>query len=153
LVISDSCHSGTVVRAADAETVKLSLCVWPDAVARMMPDEITGRVYRENRDTYDPILRDLPALEPQFGRAVSHPLACTVRLISGCQDNQLSIDLPTNGAFTQSLLRVWNNGRFDGNYAIFHDQIRRGLPATQVPNHWVVGQSNSVFDRQRPFSI
>ena len=153
LIVSDSCHSGTVVRAANAETVKISLSPWPDARPRMMPDDVAGRVYRNNKEEYDKILFNLPALEPQFGRAVTHPLSCTVRLLSGCQDNQVSIDLPTNGAFTQSLLRVWNNGRFDGNYELFHENIRRGLPGTQVPNHWVVGQSNSVFDRQRPFTV
>jgi hypothetical protein len=153
LVLSDSCHSGTVARAATAEAVELSLRPWPDAVPRMMPDDVAGRVYRQRKASYDDILFNLPAFEPQFGRAVTHPLACTVRLISGCQDNQVSIDLPTNGAFTQSLLRVWNNGRFEGNYELFHESIRRGMPPTQVPNHWVVGQSSPVFDRQTPFTI
>jgi hypothetical protein len=157
LVLADSCHSGTSIRAANAETVKISVSVWPDAKPRMMPDDIAGRVYRAHRDAYDKILTvPVPGAQPSkqsLGRAITQPLSCTVRLISGCQDNQISADLPTNGAFTQSLLRVWNHGRFDGDYASFHNKIRQNMPATQVPNHWVVGQSNPVFDRQRPFTI
>ena len=31
-------------------------------------------------------------------------------LISGCQDNQTSMDGDHNGAFTEQLLRVWDQG-------------------------------------------
>ena len=35
----------------------------------------------------------------------------SVILISGCQDNQTSMDGDHNGAFTEQLLQVWNHGR------------------------------------------
>jgi hypothetical protein len=153
LVISDSCHSGSVIRAANEDTIALSRIPYPEGTPRLMPNEWAGRVYRANRQQYDEILALLPAGEPQFDRPVTHPLQATVRLISGCQDNQVSMDLPFNGAFTRALLKVWNNGLFQGDYRRFHEAIRREMPATQVPNHWVVGQSNPVFDRQRPFTV
>ena len=153
LVIADSCHSGTSIRNITPQAVSVSLSPWRDARPRMMPDDYAGRVYRQNRQMYDDIQRKLPVIEPQFGRPVTHPLPCTVRLLAACQDNQLAVDLPTNGAFTQSLLRVWNDGRFDGDYTSFVSAIRRGMPPTQTPNQFVVGQANPVFDRQRPFTI
>ncbi len=40
----------------------------------------------------------------------------SVLLISGCLDNQLSQDGDVNGLFTEKVLKVWNNGRFSGDY-------------------------------------
>lgn len=154
LVVADSCHSGTSVKSALTPAAeRLALSVWPDAAIRLMPDEFAGRIFRNNKALYEDIQKSLPAIEPQFGRPVTHPVGATVRLISGCQDNQLSSDLPTNGAFTYALLRVWDNGRFEGTYETFTARIRQLLPATQVPNHWVVGQRDPVYDRQKPFTI
>jgi hypothetical protein len=72
-------------------------------------------------------------------------------LISGCQDNQTSMDGENNGAFTEQLLRVWNQGRFDGNYALFHARIRARLPATQSPNLFTLGKAGA-FLLQKPFT-
>jgi hypothetical protein len=46
-----------------------------------------------------------------------------VLLISGCRDNQLSLDGVKNGLFTQRLLETWSNGCFNGNYRELHRQI------------------------------
>jgi len=77
----------------------------------------------------------------------------TVILISGCQDNQLSVDLPAGGLFTQALLRVWDNGSFKGSYSRFHRYIRAQMPPTQTPNYFVVGAINHAFEHQMPFAI
>ncbi|WP_345483022.1 hypothetical protein, partial [Actinopolymorpha pittospori] len=37
-------------------------------------------------------------------------LRVAVLLISGCQDDQLSLDGQRNGLFTQTLRHVWNDG-------------------------------------------
>jgi hypothetical protein len=76
-----------------------------------------------------------------------------VRLLSGCQDNQLSLDGTFNGLFTGQLLRVWSSGRFEGDYAQFHRAILARMPATQSPNHDVFGLENAGFDQQKPFTI
>ena len=81
------------------------------------------------------------------------PPAGTVRLISGCQDDQLSSDGTFNGLFTATLLKVWNNGKFDGDYTAFHGEIIKRMPAIQQPNHFVIGPPAPAFDRQRPFDI
>lgn len=162
LVLSDSCHSGTVTReavpaAADAGRSKL------------MPPAVGMRVYRENQAFYDALQMDLAQ---QYGEskladpdtvlahiAVSPRLTAVARkfspaaiLISGCQDNQTSMDGAHNGAFTEQLLRVWNNGKFKGNYAKFHATILARMPATQSPNLFVLGPA-SAFLRQSPFKV
>ena len=73
-------------------------------------------------------------------------------LISGCQDNQTSLDGERNGAFTEQVLQVWANGAFKGSYALFHGAIKARLPATQTPNFFVLGPAGR-FVRQAPFRL
>lgn len=86
-------------------------------------------------------------------RAGNGDLKASVRLISGCQDNQYSYDGMFNGAFTAALLRIWFDGRFKGSYSAFHCAIQNELPPYQSPNHFVIGPPNPAFDDQRPFAI
>ena len=76
----------------------------------------------------------------------------SVLLISGCQDNQTSMDGAKNGAFTEQLLKVWNGGAYRGNYARFHAAIKAGLPPTQSPNFFPLGPA-AAFAEQQPFSV
>jgi metacaspase-1 len=153
LVLSDSCHSGTVVRAAYDELTRAGVTRKPvsrahggaDPVFRAMPDDVALRTYRVNQKFYDKVQDALP-------EKPSDVAAC-VRLISGCQDNQLSQDGAFNGLFTGTLLRVWNNGKFAGAYNDFHREIVKRMPPTQSPNQLLVGGHSSVFDGQKPFSI
>ena len=73
-------------------------------------------------------------------------------LISGCQDNQTSMDGEHNGAFTEQLLKVWNQGGFQGNYGNFHARIKARMPATQSPNLFTLGAAGA-FLAQKPFSV
>jgi len=57
-----------------------------------------------------------------------------------------------NGAFTEALLRVWNNGTFSGNCGSFHALIRASMPATQSPNLFTLGQAG-IFPAQTPFTV
>ena len=52
-----------------------------------------------------------------------------------------------NGRFTEELLRVWDSGRFKGDYAKFHKKIVSGMPPTQTPNHYQVGCQGSGLRR------
>jgi metacaspase-1 len=47
---------------------------------------------------------------------------CSVILISACQDNQIAMEGNKNGVFTETLLRVWNHGRFNGGYHHFRNK-------------------------------
>jgi metacaspase-1 len=75
-----------------------------------------------------------------------------VILVSGCQDNQTSMDGEHNGAFTEKLLKVWDRGSFGGNYNAFHARIRAALPDSQSPNLFVLGKANE-FLAQAPFTV
>lgn len=146
LMLSDSCHSGTVAKmiAMRAETVETGPAV------RAMPSEIALRTYESHRAFYDAILSSLPNSR---GLELGEAVAASVRLISGCQDNQFSYDGPFNGEFTGALLSVWAGGRFKGDYDDFHRRIVAQLPSRQSPNHMTVGMRDLAYDRQTPFTL
>lgn len=148
LVLSDSCHSGTVVRDRIAGIASNVIGENGTEIRyRFMPWNVANKTYTKNQPFYDRILRN-PKLKE--GRK---EIKCTVRLISGCQDNQFSLDGPFNGLFTGTLLRIWNNGKFKGNYERFHKSILNIMPNSQSPNHFVIGKHNPAFAAQSPFEI
>jgi len=145
LVLSDSCHSGTVARAALMATIKPTS--GEARVYRAMPANLALRVYDQHRKFYDKILQD-----PKIANAQAKVKA-TVQLISGCQDNQLSADGAFNGLFTGTLRQIWNGGAFKGSYAQFHKAIRAKMPPDQTPNRFMTGAPGAAFEAQQPFSI
>ena len=84
--------------------------------------------------------------------AIAKDFKASVILISGCQDNQTSMDGEHNGAFTEQVLKVWNHGTYRGNYAKFHAAVRAALPASQSPNLFTLGAAGR-FVRQQPFTV
>jgi metacaspase-1 len=162
LVLSDSCHSGSVVRAGPPAPGTAS------ARPKIMPPAVGLRVYSAHKAFYDGLQRDVAKAagaaptDPDSALAnvvVSERLTAIVKqfkpaviLISGCQDNQTSMDGDHNGAFTEQLLKTWNQGAFSGHYAAFHARIRSGLPPTQSPNLFTLGPA-AAFLKQGPFTV
>lgn len=162
LVLSDSCHSGTVVRARVPASS-------PAGRSKMMPPSVAMRTYREHQAFYDKLQHDVakaagkasvPTPDSALARvavsrrltAIANECKASVILISGCQDNQTSLDGDQNGAFTEQLLRVWNQGAYKGNYAKFHAAIKARMPLTQVPNLFTLGPVGK-FLTERPFTL
>ncbi|MBL9175283.1 MAG: caspase family protein [Verrucomicrobiales bacterium] len=162
LVLSDSCHSGSVARAMPLAPPP------PGQRSRLMPDFVGRRTYAEHQVFYDRIQKEVArAARSRFSDpdealaqvgAAAHAIGLVgkfnpaVILISGCQDNQTSMDGEHNGAFTEQLLKVWNHGAFRGTYPDFHARIRAGLPASQSPNLFVLGNAKA-FLAQTPFTV
>jgi hypothetical protein len=139
LVLSDSCHSGTVARVMPA-------FLEGGPRARLMPPSVAEKVEAAHRRFYRAIQDAHPGAEKAKVKA-------SVLLISGCMDNQLSMDGDKNGAFTEMLKKIWARGRFRGNYRKFRDTIVSRMPNTQTPNYYFVGQANPAFEAQTPFKI
>ena len=148
LVFSDSCYSGTVIKEALNQPIRmLRASMGRTCRIRSMPREVAGRTYRANRTFYDPILKDAKLREDR------NLIKASIILISGCQENQESEDGEQNGLFTGTLLRVWHEGKFKGSLKQFHQKIKERLPAYQSPNYFLVGASNQAFENQQPFTI
>lgn len=157
-VLSDSCHSGTVIRDIATgrvwdSTHQFTLEVLPIVTRQMagldnllpatkaLPFDVQSAVYERDRAFYDGLPR---------GRNLTP--AASVLLISGCQDNQVSLDGSINGLFTEKLLSVWRTGNFT-DYGSLHSAITRLLPPTQSPNYYTAGTPAPQFERQRPLTI
>ena len=161
LMLSDSCHSGTVAKLAlsqpgnaAARAALSAYGVSGEVRFRVMPTDVALRTYRQNKAFYDPILRKKGRRESAARRKPgTKDIKASVRLISGCQDNQLSSDGTFNGLFTGTLLRVWHDGHFKGSYASFHKAIVKRMPPSQTPNHFLVGPPLPSYDAQKPFAI
>ncbi len=146
LVLSDSCHSGTVTRDAQAAAMARTPTGEPPRY-RVMPPPVAQRVYRANKEFYDNLAK-------KAGNARDlDKVAATVLLISGCQDNQLSQDGTFNGLFTGQLLTIWNGGSFKKDYRRFHAAILATMPPDQSPNYFVIGTANTEFETQLPFTV
>jgi metacaspase-1 len=157
VVLSDSCHSGSVTRD------RLPPPPAPGERRRLMPDAVAMRVYGAHQAVYDGLqaavfkaaasaAEQARADDPDAALAqvavsgpaaqaitLTGPFRPAVLLISGCQDNQFSMDGEHNGAFTEQLLRTWNHGRFKGSWAQLHAQVRAAMPPSQSPNLFVLG--------------
>jgi metacaspase-1 len=157
VVLSDSCHSGTVTRAR----------VTPRPNQKLMPPDKAVEVYRAHKDFYDGLQKAImkatksAPTDPDAALAhvavsgrlsnVSALMKAAVILLSGCQDNQTSMDGNRNGAFTEQLLAVWDSGKFKGNYATLHARIKAALPSTQSPNLFTLGPATK-FAAEQPFA-
>ncbi|MGZ8736273.1 MAG: peptidoglycan-binding protein [Nocardioides sp.] len=156
LVLSDSCHSGTVARNMIATAGRNRMASYTREVAELAtvtavtPKHMPYDVQRRDNDTRRGTYQFVQALS---GARETSTLAASLILISGCQDNQLSYDGPVNGQFTGTLLQVWGSGTFHGDYSSFHSQILAQMPPDQSPNLFTVGTPNPAFMAQRPFSI
>lgn len=159
LVLSDSCHSGTVSRAAPTPSATTGR-------SKAMPGAVARRTYGKHQAFYDKLQQDAAkaagkAIDPDAALAritVSNRLSAIVKdfgpaviLISGCQDNQTSSDGDYNGLFTETLLKVWNHGAFKGDHAKFHARIVAAMPSDQTPNLFALGKA-AAFLRQSPFA-
>lgn len=146
LVFSDSCHSGTVSKALeDYGRQPLIASSGEPLRKKCMAREFIGPVYKENKAFYDKILKK-PVVKEEDIKA-------SVLLISGCQDNQFSMDGERNGLFTSHLLAVWKDGKYKRNYRRFHRDIVRRMPREQTPNYYPTGVRNYKFEFQTPFTI
>jgi len=148
VVISDSCHSGSVTRAAYVAGTELQ-----GSKTRHLPGVIAEQVYANNRAFYDGLQK------PELAEAEKEVKASVI-LISGCQDNQESADGDNHGLFTEILLKVWQEGRYvkpslplKRTYRSFHKHIVQKMPGLQSPNYYTCGTPNPAFEDQKPLVI
>jgi metacaspase-1 len=153
-VLSDSCHSGTVTKKLEDDEVVPDEVATADTAAkqspryRALPRDKMIATYRQNAELYDQIQESVPRSTES-----ASDVGATILLISGCQDDQLSLDGFSNGLFTENLLAVWDKGAWAGSHKNFHEAIRSRMPSKQQPNYTQVGAKNPDFEKQDPFTI
>lgn len=142
LMLSDSCHSGTVSRTMKADGTFEDPV--PDEKNRLVKEG--PAIYKKFKSLYNNSLSDSAKNLGRTGK-----INATVILLSGCQDNQASLDGDKNGLFTEKLLKVYNKGKFNGNYAGLLTGILKMMPSNQTPNYTLIGKRNLAFENGKPF--
>lgn len=156
LVVPDTCHSGSMIKFGPAAPATLfgHEMTLPAGV-RAMPLWVEDRVWRANEGAYRDASRSYSALkESVLTNPLSTPVKASVLNFGACKDEQFAMDGPQNGAFTAALLRVWNEGRFRGDYRAFRTAIDTQIgSASQTPQLFerLVREPNFVHDR--PFTL
>ncbi|MBZ4422374.1 caspase family protein [Myxococcus sp. RHSTA-1-4] len=152
LLISDSCHSGSVARTATYRQLAgaspvASQYVGANCFFRTPSESGFGqRVLRQHASQYQALTREIPPNPRERVRAA-------VIQLSGCQDEQLSADGQGNGLFTSNLKEVWSSGQFRGSHRAFWQHIGRTMPPSQSPGYLTFGEGMSDFENERPFTI
>lgn len=151
-MLSDSCHSGTVAKVAMMNADE-SIGPLKKKMYKFMPDEVTGKAYLRKRTLYDKIQsNDLMKISNPKNKDYAFSTRASVKLISGCQDNQYSQAGAINSVFTAMMMKVWKNGSFKGNYKLFHKKILDLMPPDQTPRLYNVGARDTDFGLQKPFA-
>ena len=139
VVYSDSCHSGSVIKRIEQDGVTQT------EKYRIMPASVAEKLRRlpehQNLD------KGLPSEKDSRSNTTA-----SVILISGCQDDQLSNDGHKNGLFTGTLIKVWNNGKFEGSYQQFYRAIRKAMPKDQKPNFDTAGVRSPALEAEQPWT-
>lgn len=143
VIISDSCHSGSVLKIALAKHYKGTDPDIPEGGngrRRDIPRAAQDLTYEAHKRFYD-----------ETDRATEPP-ACSVIQIGACQDDEVAQDSSSNGVFTQVLAREWRDGSYKGNYLQLVEATRQRLK-WQWPSYRTDGQKDPAFEGQRVFTI
>ena len=149
LVVSDSCHSGTVSKVAPGQDPTTMI------VSKNFPEEKAKEVYFAHKGFYQKVKSK--AMESK-----EKEVKASVKLIAGCQDVESSYIFPDdeNSLLTKELNRVWDAGQFIGTTSEFFEQVKEGVKTIalenrvfQEPNLYDIGKENKAFNEQKPFGV
>jgi hypothetical protein len=157
-VISDSCHSGTmltfqppdtrtVVQIPDRSPYALIKNTTPSALPRLKQLDLSVEMdmYERHKALYDGIQYRIPKPDPAT-------IPASAVLLAACQDDQVTADGAPYSAFTTRLVKLWSDGSFHGTLNDFYDQLVKQSPDDAKPNLYVVGKDDHVLQTRAPFS-
>jgi hypothetical protein len=147
LIVSDSCHSGSILGLNARAPVENASAPDGQQPARQGVDLSIANEW------CIPELAHPRLLPRRKSRAA---IGASVLLLASCKERQRSADGCPNGLFTEELKNVWAGGAFSGTYAHFIaevcDRVADRNP-DQEPGLFVAGEPNCAFVSQRPFTI
>ena len=134
LVFIDCCHSGTVIRSINTNKImQLNSNVdFKGNRYKFTPYSILRKTFEKHQEIYNKI-----QLNSKLKDTKNKVKASTI-MISGCESDELSLDGPYNGFFTNNLKRVYDDGLFNGSYKEFHRLIlNRMMNSVSAPSIYI----------------
>lgn len=164
LVISDSCHSGSVTRniPGNSNDPVARLAREENAFAQKMeqflresglrskelPASSAQRINARHADLYG-------TLQEKYKRNFkTENIGASVRLFAACQDNQITYDGEQNGRFTGVIKQIIYSGEWQRlpNAQALINRLRQAY-AFPTPNYFSYGAENLAFDHNFPLKI
>lgn len=146
LMVSDSCHSGTMNRMVNFHRVRNT-----NGGRKLRFIDITavkGILLRHNKNT-----RGLKT-EENRGHALPDEVKAPFKLLAACQDDQYAQEMGENGLFTTKLMETLDkHGRNTLSYGKLIEFILEQMPPDQRPQIKNEGTVNMEFDEQIAFTI
>ena len=120
LVLSDSCHSGSVVKVAPDNLVEGVEC-------KVIPRDVLVGAWREREGMYQLILDEVAGVKGKGARGLHDS-------DFGCRDNEKSWGDQSFGFFYGGLVGCLESRSFpEGNYKEFHKDIGRRVEEKRSP--------------------
>ncbi len=140
IVVSDSCHSGTITKAPK-----------PVSQGKQNDKKEKGRFsFLSNyKNKVYPSER-----KKEVGNI---DIKSSVLLIAACSDNETTRSWGPNGEpyseFTYHLVKTWTGKQFSGNYKDLHKLLYNKLIPQQHVCYYTIGRQHPYFENQKPFTI
>lgn len=142
VVVSDSCHSGDIVRVPE-DIEKQAL----ERGAKFLPMHKSLAVFNKNSSTYKRIMKKLPVVDDT-------KLAVRVKQIGGCAVDKFSYEGDGNGELTLAINAAFDKGAFKGDYSVFFTTILKKMATNlQMPVLLNIGAADLEFDKASPFYV
>jgi metacaspase-1 len=135
VVVSDSCHSGTMLKPAEP------------------PEDILAK-YQSEESAWHPYRNILSGASIEACDSGDTAVKASVILLAACEDSKKT---PARGGkklswFTQAMMDIWDNGSFTGDYHTLLQTIGQNFP-DKNPQFQAVGWRDSEFEMQPVFTI
>jgi hypothetical protein len=141
--VTDSCTSGTAF--------KLTTDDKPRTKFRAVRVTAARKLYDQNRAIYQKVWAQKPPDSPR--RAPGLTMKATAVHLAASPDRVPAKEVNGRGLFTTTLIEVWAQGTFSGNYKQFAEAIQRTIPdQEQEPLFSRYGPRLLSFEGQRPFT-
>ena len=160
LFLLDACHSGGMLDRGVSRKLEAEEKVDEVApenledskgglVAKTMDAKSAEKIVKADPNVYKNIREGIGAMPK------SSEVSATIYQIAGCRDDQLSYESRElkHGQFTNAMLDVWQEGKFEGSYMDFFEVIDSKMPDYQNPRLRTLGPVHSQFASESPFNI
>ncbi|MFN2437705.1 MAG: caspase family protein, partial [Chitinophagaceae bacterium] len=154
VIVSDSCHSGTI---AKADEINLS-----DLLVQGMTRSAKARGFASRKlpkKTKDTVLYKFgstvykPLLSKYKNKRKAEGVKASVKLLAACQDDEETLDGENNGIFTEAFIEILKDPDFkNADAETLIDEVKERYFFPQ-PNFFQYGSIIPSFDDNLPFKI
>jgi hypothetical protein len=147
IMISDSCHSGSVSKGVDDGSVheEEEELITLRGIRRMAPRQPLFGAYQANRYLYEPLMK-MPLVRRE-------DIAAGVLQLGACQDDEYAMEDGENGLFTKTIMKILESAGQISSYQELLIRTKRALTGIQKPNMVSYGNNYTELVQLRPFGF